>query len=65
MNADGSGQTRLTFAAGQDSDLDWGPVPSVVTICHRPGTPAQKTLVIPQQALAGHLSHGDTVGTCQ
>lgn len=35
-----------------------------VTICHKPGTPAQKTLVIPVQALAGHLSHGDTIGPC-
>lgn len=35
-----------------------------VTICHKPGTPAQKTLVIPIQALAGHLGHGDTIGPC-
>ena len=33
-----------------------------VTICHKPDTPAQKTLVIPYHALAGHLGHGDTVG---
>ncbi|MGH9851961.1 MAG: Kelch repeat-containing protein [Blastocatellia bacterium] len=38
---------------------------ATVTICHKPGTPAQQTLVIPQQALAGHLGHGDTVGPCQ
>jgi len=37
----------------------------VVTICHKPGTPAQKTLVIPIQALAGHLGHGDTIGHCE
>lgn len=37
----------------------------VVTICHKPGTPAQKTLVIPIQALAGHLGHGDTIGPCE
>lgn len=35
-----------------------------VVICHKPGTPAAKTLVIPIQALAGHLGHGDTVGAC-
>lgn len=35
-----------------------------VTICHKPGTPAQKTLVIPIQALAAHLAHGDVIGTC-
>jgi Concanavalin A-like lectin/glucanases superfamily len=36
-----------------------------LTICHRPGTPAQNTLVIPTHALAGHLSHGDAMGPCQ
>ncbi len=32
-----------------------------VTICHKPGTPAQKILVIPVKALKGHLGHGDTL----
>ena len=27
MNADGSGQTRLTDNAGSDSQSDWSPVP--------------------------------------
>jgi hypothetical protein len=36
-----------------------------ITICHKPGTPAQKTLVIPIQALAGHMGHGDTIGPCE
>jgi hypothetical protein len=36
-----------------------------VTICHKPGTPAEKTLVIPIQALEGHLGHGDAIGPCQ
>lgn len=35
-----------------------------VTICHKPGTPAQKTLEIPIQALKGHLGHGDAIGAC-
>lgn len=35
-----------------------------VTICHKPGTPAQKSVVIPIEALPGHLGHGDTVGQC-
>lgn len=35
-----------------------------VTICHKPGTPAEKTLEIPEAALKGHLKHGDTVGAC-
>ena len=35
-----------------------------VTICHKPGTPAEKTLTIPESALSGHLGHGDTIGAC-
>jgi hypothetical protein len=35
-----------------------------VTICHKPGTPAQQTMSIPQPALSGHLVHGDTLGPC-
>ncbi len=44
------------------------PVPGgggqMVTICHKPGTPAEKTMTIPQSALNGHLVHGDTMGPC-
>lgn len=36
----------------------------MVTICHKPGTPAQKTQVVPEAALSGHLQHGDEEGTC-
>lgn len=35
-----------------------------VTVCHKPGTPAQKTLVLPIAALSGHLQHGDDLGAC-
>jgi len=35
-----------------------------VTICHKPGTPAEKTKTLPQSALNGHLGHGDTMGPC-
>lgn len=35
-----------------------------VTICHKPGTPAQKTMTLPRSALNGHLGHGDTLGPC-
>lgn len=36
-----------------------------VTICHKPGTPAEKTLTLPLKAAARHiLSHGDTLGAC-
>jgi hypothetical protein len=35
-----------------------------VTICHKPGTPAQKTMRVPEQAVQGHEGHGDTRGAC-
>jgi hypothetical protein len=34
-------------------------------ICHKEGTPAQQTLVLPDAAAAGHVAdHGDTHGPC-
>jgi len=38
--------------------------PDKVTICHKPGTPAEKTLQVPAQAVPGHLGHDDTLGPC-
>ena len=38
---------------------------NLVTICHKPGTPAEKTLTIPESALEGHLGHGDFIGSCE
>jgi len=35
-----------------------------VTICHKPGTPAERTLVVDDNAVPGHLGHGDFLGTC-
>ncbi len=36
----------------------------LVTICHKPGTPAQKTMEVPDSAVAGHIGHGDALGPC-
>ncbi|MCX6175304.1 MAG: hypothetical protein NTZ27_11180 [Ignavibacteriales bacterium] len=33
-------------------------------LCHKPGTPAQKTMDILNSAVSGHIGHGDTYGTC-
>jgi len=33
-------------------------------ICHKPGTPAQKTMELPESAVEGHLGHGDYLGEC-
>jgi len=37
---------------------------SKTTICHKPGTPAEKTKQIPEAALNGHFGHGDVSGDC-
>jgi hypothetical protein len=39
-------------------------VPQQVAVCHKPGTPAQKTLLVAQSAVPGHLGHGDALGPC-
>lgn len=36
----------------------------MVTVCHKPGTPAEQDLVISQNALGAHLAHGDFEGVC-
>src|SRR5918998_2855002 len=36
-----------------------------VTICHKPGTPAEKTMEVPKSAVDGHLRHGDHRGPCE
>jgi outer membrane biosynthesis protein TonB len=36
-----------------------------VTICHKPGTPAEQTKKVPQPAVKGHLDHGDYLGPCK
>ena len=39
--------------------------PDKVMICHKPGTPAEKTLTLPHQAADQHMaSHGDSAGPC-
>ena len=35
-----------------------------VTICHKPGTPAQQELVVDDNAVPAHLRHGDFLGPC-
>jgi len=35
-----------------------------VTLCHKPGTPAQQTMTVPESAVPGHLGHGDCLGAC-
>jgi hypothetical protein len=35
-----------------------------VTICHKPGTPEEKTIEVSQRALECHQAHGDLQGRC-
>jgi cytoskeletal protein RodZ len=35
-----------------------------VTICHKPGTPEEKTIEVSQSAVDRHLGHGDRLGPC-
>jgi len=35
-----------------------------VTLCHKPGTPAAKTLTVADRAVEAHLAHGDSLGPC-
>ncbi len=39
--------------------------PERVTLCHSPGTPAEKTLTLPRPAAEAHLRHGDRLGSCE
>lgn len=37
-----------------------------VTICHKPGTPAEHTITVDDSSLVqAHLRHGDTLGPCE
>lgn len=42
-----------------------GGPPEKVTICHKPGTPEQKTMTLPTPAANAHQGHGDTLGPCE
>lgn len=66
----GSDDTRLAGIETQSSNGD-GANPlgddedaELIVICHRPGTPGEHTLMVPPDALGGHLRHGDTEGPC-
>ncbi|MFQ5687051.1 MAG: prepilin-type N-terminal cleavage/methylation domain-containing protein [Candidatus Scalindua sp.] len=50
-------------SAGTDDD-GTSADPNDITICHKPGTSAEKTMVIPQSAWPGHQGHGDSLGAC-
>jgi hypothetical protein len=55
--------TTLLLAAG--SSTLWAQrANDPVEICHKPGTPAEHTIVVDDNAVRGHLGHGDFLGSC-
>ena len=36
----------------------------LITICHKPGTPAQNTIRVDHHARQAHYDHGDLAGSC-
>ena len=52
----------LTFS---QTALAGDPSPGQVTICHKPGTPAEQTKEVDAPAVPAHLAHGDTLGACE
>lgn len=55
--------TALLLAAGS-STLNAQRANDPVAICHKPGTPAEHTIVVDDDAVPAHLRHGDYLGAC-
>ncbi len=49
---------------GKSSSIDDTAHAGDITICHKPGTTAEKTMTVNPSALSGHLGHGDSEGAC-
>lgn len=47
---------------GGPAFAQYGHVP--VVVCHKPGTPAEKSLTVDESAVPGHVGHGDYLGEC-
>jgi len=69
--ATGAAAAGAVAIAGRTSDADEIEIRDLgaggepkTTICHKPGTPAEKTMEVPDSAVADHLDHGDLLGDC-
>ena len=51
-------------AVSQDSPPVGEQSPPRMAVCHNPGRPGQKTLILPAPAVEAHLRHGDLPGPC-
>ena len=57
----------LAFTAGWPGSEGETPAEAAapkVTVCHKPDTPAERTIQIASSALQSHLAHGDLEGDC-
>ena len=54
-----------TITVGLSLDEAFAKKEDKVTICHKPGTPAEQTKEVPESAVKGHLGHGDFIGSCE
>jgi len=60
--------TTLSLLAGVGASVALADRPDLepYTFCHKPGTPAEKTMTLPKVAYdRGHSNHGDTPDPCQ
>ncbi|MCB9809630.1 hypothetical protein H6771_01470 [Candidatus Peribacteria bacterium] len=46
------------------SDTDCGAPTDKITLCHAPDTSKAETITVDENSLKGHLSHGDSLGSC-
>jgi hypothetical protein len=65
----GQGAAEANAAPGPGHNGDVGPKGKAfgqkkITICHKPGTKAEKTITVPEPAVKSHLAHGDHLGAC-
>ena len=57
----GSGQETSTTTAKKKKKAK---KKNLVRLCHMPGTPAERTIVVDISAMPAHIDHGDTPGGC-
>lgn len=59
VDIEGTPDPTATATVEPDDDDD-----DDITLCHKPDTPAEKTMTVPKPAVDGHLGHGDYIGVC-
>ncbi len=58
------GYCDCTVSSNSNSNSNSNSSSDKVTLCHKPGSPAQHTISISASAEDAHLDHGDTSGAC-